>query len=148
MLGKFNFLCSFHIWVSFLKIYGFNDYNKFQFLECEQLTCLCIIYPAFVVIEKLSCEYLGNKVLKLHWILNVIRVIDISGWLSSLQFLSVTLLVMEIKPRLFYQVVKSLGRLRPLTWHFHQCSDSQAYEDLSVYNMFEWLNASLAFWHT
>ena len=38
MLGKFNFLCSFHIWVSFLKIYGFNDYNKFWFLACEQLT--------------------------------------------------------------------------------------------------------------
>ena len=29
-----------------------------------------------------------------------------SGWLSSLQFLSVTLPVMEIKPRLFYRVVK------------------------------------------
>ena len=29
MLGKFNFLCSFHIWVSFLKIYGFSDFNKF-----------------------------------------------------------------------------------------------------------------------
>ena len=26
MLGKFNFLCSFHTWVSFLKIYGFNYY--------------------------------------------------------------------------------------------------------------------------
>ena len=37
-------------------INGFNDYNKFQFLACEQLTCLCIIYPAFVVIEKLSWE--------------------------------------------------------------------------------------------
>ena len=32
MLGKFNFLCSFHIWVSFLKIYGFSDFNKFLFL--------------------------------------------------------------------------------------------------------------------
>ena len=37
-------------------INGFNDYNKFQFLACEQLTCLCIIYPAFVVIEKLSWD--------------------------------------------------------------------------------------------
>ena len=34
------------------------------------------------------------------------RVIDISGWLCSLQFLSVTLPVMEIKPRLFYRMVK------------------------------------------
>ena len=114
MLGKFNFLCSFHIWVSFLKIYGFNDYNKFYFLACEQLTCLCIIYPALVVIDKLSWEELGNKVLNLHWILNVIWVIDISGWLSSLQFFSVTLLVMEIKPRLFYRVVKIQGRPWPL----------------------------------
>ena len=46
------------------------------------------------------------------WIL--MRVIDISGWLCSLQFLSVTLPVMEIKPRLFYLVVKNLGRPRPL----------------------------------
>ena len=106
MLGKFNFLCSFHIWVSFLKIYGFNDYNKFHFLACEQLTCLCIIYPTFVVIEKFT---VWDQVLKLHWILNVIWVIDISGWLSSLQFLSVTLLLMEIKPRLFYQVLKILS---------------------------------------
>ena len=34
------------------------------------------------------------------------QVIDISGLLNSLQFLSVTLPVMEIKPRLFYSVVK------------------------------------------
>ena len=51
-LGKINFLFSFCIWVSFLKIYGFNNYNKFWVLECEQLTCLCIICPAFVVLEK------------------------------------------------------------------------------------------------
>ena len=44
---------------------------------------------------------------------------DISGWLSSLQFLSVTLLVMEIKPRLFYQLVKILGRPRPLSICFN-----------------------------
>ena len=42
-----------------------------------------------------------------------------SDWhfrLSSLQFLPVTLSVMEIKPyfRLFYRVVKNLGRPRPL----------------------------------
>ena len=54
-----NFLCSLHIWVSFLKIYGFNDYNKFKFLAWKQLTCLCIICPAFVVLEKLSWEWLG-----------------------------------------------------------------------------------------
>ena len=40
-------------------------------------------------------------------VLKFIRVIDISGWLNSLQFLSVTLPVMEIKPRLFYPVVKN-----------------------------------------
>ena len=39
-------------------------------------------------------------------ILYFILVIAISGWLSSLQFLSVTLPVMEIKPHLFYGVVK------------------------------------------
>ena len=54
----------------FLKIYGFKDYNKFWFLACEQLTCLCIICPVFVVSEKLSWEKLDNKVLKLYWILN------------------------------------------------------------------------------
>ena len=53
------------------------------------------------------------EVLKLHWILNFIWVIDISGWRRSLQFLSVTLPVMKIKPRLFYSVVKNLGRPRP-----------------------------------
>ena len=58
------------------------------------------------VIRKWSSE--------VHWILNVIWVIDISGWLSTLQFLSVTLPVMEIKSRLFHQVVKKLGRPRPL----------------------------------
>ena len=42
-------------------------------------------------------------------------VIDILGLLRSLQFLSVTLPVMEIIPRLFYQVVKNLGRPRPLS---------------------------------
>ena len=62
----------------------------------------------------LSWELLENEVLKLHWILNFILVIDISGWLCSLQFLSVTLSVMEIKPILFYQMVKNLGRPRPL----------------------------------
>ena len=56
--------------------------------------------------------------MKLQWILNFIRVIDISGWLSSVQFLSVTLLVMEVKPRLFYRVVKNLGRPRPLTFKY------------------------------
>ena len=45
-----------HLSIIFLTIYGFNDYNKFQFLACEQLTYLCTIYPAFVVIEKLSWE--------------------------------------------------------------------------------------------
>ena len=30
MLGKFNFLHIFHIWVSFLKIYGFNDFFGMQ----------------------------------------------------------------------------------------------------------------------
>ena len=57
---------------------------------------------------------LRNKVLERHWIFNFIQVIDISGWLSLLQFLSVTLPVMEIKSCLFYQVVKHLGRPRPL----------------------------------
>ena len=56
MLGKFNSLSSFYIRVSFLKIYGFYDYNKFWFLTCEQLTCLCIICSAFVVLEQLSWE--------------------------------------------------------------------------------------------
>ena len=41
---------------------------------------------------------LRNKVLERHWIFNFIQVIDISGWLSLLQFLSVTLQVMEILP--------------------------------------------------
>ena len=41
--------------------------------------------------------------------------IAISGWLSALQFLSVTLPVMEIKPRLFYRMVKILGPPRPLS---------------------------------
>ena len=49
-----------------------------------------------------------------------IRVIDTSGWLSSLQFLSVTLPVMEIKPRLFYRVVKNLGPPRPLSTRTHK----------------------------
>ena len=40
--------------------------------------------------------------------------IDISSWLCALQFLSVTLPVMEIKPRVFYQMVKNLGPPRPL----------------------------------
>ena len=53
MFGKFNFLCSFHIWVSFLKLYGFNDYYKFWYLACTQLTCFCIICPVFVVLEKI-----------------------------------------------------------------------------------------------
>ena len=35
--------------------------------------------------------------------LNFIWMTDISGWLCSLQLLSVTLPVMEIKPRLFYR---------------------------------------------
>ena len=62
-----------------------------------------------------------------------IWVIDIPGLLCSLQFLSVILPVMEIKPHLFYQVVKNLGQPRPLitcgipyktvnsddTWHSH-----------------------------
>ena len=68
-----------------------------------------------VVLEKLSWELSRNEDLKLQWILNFIRVIDISGWLNSLQFLSVTLPVIKIKPRLFYRVVKKLGRPRPLT---------------------------------
>ena len=41
--------------------------------------------------------------------------IAISGWLSALQFLSVTLQVMEIKPRLFYRMIKNLGLPRPLS---------------------------------
>ena len=47
--------------------------------------------------------------------------IDISGWLCSLQFLSVTLPVMEIKPRLFYRLVKNLGWAQPLSFNviFH-----------------------------
>ena len=53
------------------------------------------------VIKKWSSEAALN--------LNFIWVIDITGWLNSLQFLSVTLPVMEIKPRLFYRVVKNLG---------------------------------------
>ena len=48
--------CSFHISVSFLKIYGFSDFDKFQYLGWEQLRCLCIMYPAFMVLEKLSWE--------------------------------------------------------------------------------------------
>ena len=51
---KFSFLRSFLIRVSFFFIYGVNDYNKFSFFACEQQTCLCIIRPAFVVLEKLS----------------------------------------------------------------------------------------------
>ena len=52
--------------------------------------------------------------MKLHWILNFIWVNDIlGGWLISLQFLSVTLPMREIKTRLFVQVVKNLGRPRP-----------------------------------
>ena len=61
ILGKFNFLSSFHIWVSFLKIYGFNDQNKFLVLAYEQLTCMCIICPAFVVVENISWEKLENE---------------------------------------------------------------------------------------
>ena len=71
-------------------------------------------------------NYLGSN-LKLHWILNFIWVIDISGWLSSLQFLSVTLPMMEIKPCLFYQVVKKLGRSRPLRIHITVSSLSYMY---------------------
>ena len=35
--GKNSLLYSFHIWVSFLKIYDISDYNEFQFLAWEQL---------------------------------------------------------------------------------------------------------------
>ena len=116
MLEKFNFLCSFHNWVSFLKIYGFNEYNKFQLLTYEQLTCLCIICPAFVIIEK---NYLGSNTEMKFWSSTELWMLSewltFSSWLCLLQFLSVTLPVMEIKPHLFYQVVKNLGRPRPLT---------------------------------
>ena len=68
---------------------------------------LFVLYmSSFCGFRKIILGVIENEVLKLHWILNFIRVIDISGWLSSLQFLSVTLPVMEIKPRLFYRVVK------------------------------------------
>ena len=32
-IEKNTFLCSFRIWVSFLKIYSFSDHNEFLFLE-------------------------------------------------------------------------------------------------------------------
>ena len=65
--------------------------------------------------------------MKLQWILNFIRVIDISGWLSSVQFLSVTLLVMEVKPRLFYRVVKNQGRPRPLTFKYRTAKKKKSF---------------------
>ena len=37
-----------HLNIIFVKIHGFNDYNKNQFLACEELTCLCIMRPSFV----------------------------------------------------------------------------------------------------
>ena len=53
-------------------------------------------------------NYLKSN-LKLPWILNFIWVIDISSWLSSVQFFPAALPVMEIKLRLVYRVVKNLG---------------------------------------
>ena len=114
MLGKFNFLCSFHIWVSLLKIYGFNDYNKFWFLACEQLTCLCIRYPAFVVFRKI--------------ILGVIRkwtseeALNFEFYLSDWHFRHIPFTAVLIsntasegdETPLFYRVEKNLGRPRPL----------------------------------
>ena len=32
-----------------LKIYGFCNYRKFHFVAWEQLPCLCIMSPSFVV---------------------------------------------------------------------------------------------------
>ena len=61
--------------------------------------------------KKIILRVIKKEILKLHWILNFIWVIDISCWLSLLQL---SLPVMEIKPRLFYRVVKNLGRPRPL----------------------------------
>ena len=52
--------------VSFLKIYGCNDNNKFEILAWNRLTCLCIICPAFVVLKKLSWEQLRNEAPMLH----------------------------------------------------------------------------------
>ena len=92
MLGKFNFLCSFHIWASFLKIYGFSDYDKFPFFGMGAAAMLEHTVSIFCdfrqiilgVIKKWSSEAA------------FIWVIIISCWLSSLQFLSVTLPVIGI----------------------------------------------------
>ena len=68
----------------------------------------------------LPCQYmLQFRKGKLHWILNFIWVIDISAWLTSLQFLTVTMPVMNIKPSLFYRVVKNLGWPRPLKLYIY-----------------------------
>ena len=42
-------------WVSFLEIYGFNYYDKFRFLACEQLTFLCIM-SSFCGVRKIILE--------------------------------------------------------------------------------------------
>ena len=59
----------------------------------------------FCDFRKIILGVIKKEILKLHWILNFIRVIDISCWLNSLQL---SLPVMEIKPRLFYRVLKKI----------------------------------------
>ena len=78
----------------------------------------------------------------------IIRVIDISGWLSSLKFLSVTLPVMEIKPRLFYWVVKYLGRPWSLS-HIHVLLLLQVNKrKLPNYKSYKLITADIHFvWH-
>ena len=75
----------------------------------------------------------------------IIRVIDISGWLSSLKFLSVTL---EIKPRLFYWVVKNLGRPWSLS-HIHVLLLLQVNKrKLPDYKSFKLITTDIHFvWH-
>ena len=47
-----------------LKMYGFKDCNKFEFLAWDKLPCLFRMCPFFEVLEKLSWVYLRNEVLK------------------------------------------------------------------------------------
>lgn len=60
------------------------------------------------------------EVPNLHCIFNFIRMIDIAGWFSSQQFVLVTLLVIEIKLRLFYRMIKNLGQPRLLKLQYFE----------------------------
>ena len=138
----FNFPCSFHIWVSILKMYVFCDYNKSSFLAWKRYIFIshvsifrdlkrylrCMLESENLVIcYNLYSNLLYNTIcsnqIKTNqkWSSEAARNFEccLSDWhfrltQSSVVLISSTTSDGHYKLRLFYHLVKNLGRYRPL----------------------------------